>query len=103
MSARLLRCLPLLAASLALLVAGGTGAAVEEALEIYPGQHVAACKPAPIAGCVCSTDAFRELTVFPVSVNDANGTDPIGDAELLRLVDWLRRTCMTLTQGTNSR
>jgi hypothetical protein len=103
MSARLLRCLPLLAASLALLVTGGTGAEAEEAPELYPGQHVAVCKPAPITGCVCNTDVFGELSVFPVSVNDANGTDRTGDAELPRLVDWLRRTCTALTQGTNSR
>jgi hypothetical protein len=103
MSIRLLRSLPLLAVSLALLVTGGTGAEAEEGPELYPGQHVAGCKPAPIAGCVCNTDALGKLSIFPVSVNDANGTDRIEDAERLRLVDWLRRTCMALTQGANSR
>ena len=102
-SARPLRCHSIMVVSLALLVTGWIDTEAQGSPEHYPGQHVAACKPAPIAGCVCNTDAFGELPIFPLSVNDASATDRIGDAELLRLLDWLRRTCMALTQGTDPR
>jgi hypothetical protein len=35
------------------------------ATNLYPGRYVAVCKPAPIIGCLCSSDSQGEISVFP--------------------------------------
>lgn len=104
MSTRLSRCRLLVALPLALLLVGLTQVNAEETSEYYPGDHVANCKPAPIVGCVCETDPLSQVSIFPQSTSSAGGgTDRIQDVQLLRLIDWLRRTCMTMIAPTNSR
>ena len=72
---------------------------VSDAANLYPGRYAAVCTPAPIFGCVCATDALGEALMFTEldSTADHHLTD-IEDAEYLRMIAWLRRTCASLTQ-----
>jgi hypothetical protein len=71
----------------------------DETSELYPGRYVAHCKPAPNVGCVCETDALGQVSTFPQPISQArNGTDGVQEVEFLRMIDWLQRTCMALTQ-----
>ena len=102
MSTRRSRCSLLVALPLALLLVGLTQGNAGETSGHYPGDHVANCKPAPIVGCVCETDPLGQVSIFPQRA-DGGGTDRIQDVQLLRLIDWLRRTCMAMIAPTNSR
>jgi hypothetical protein len=77
-----------------------TGARADESSEaIYPGRYAANCKPAPIVGCVCETDSAgptRQLFQTAGESNDHDGR--IGDIEYLRMMEWLRATCTTVTR-----
>ena len=60
---------------------------------LYPGRHNAICKPAPILGCLCETNA-GPVSIFPQLASEASDpVAPIRDIEYLRLVEWLRLTC----------
>jgi hypothetical protein len=90
--------------ALALLLVGPTLATADEASEHYPGRYAAVCKPAPIVGCVCEADSLGQPSIFPQSVDAAgDGTNLIQDVELLRLIDWMRRTCVAVTKPANFR
>ena len=61
--------------------------------QLYPGRHNAICRPAPILGCLCETNA-GQVSIFPqLASDDADSIAPIRDVEYLRLVQWLRLTC----------
>ena len=72
---------------------------VPDAANLYPGRYAAVCTPAPIFGCVCIRDPRGEALMFTEldSTADHHLTD-IEDAEYLRMIAWLRRTCASLTQ-----
>ena len=91
--------LPLLVVGEAL---GQSQADAPHATNLYPGRYVAVCKPAPIIGCLCSSDSQGEISVFPelTSAADHRPKD-VKDAEYLQMVAWLRRTCASLTRPTN--
>ena len=60
---------------------------------LVPGRHNAICKPAPMLGCLCETNA-GQVSIFPqLASDDADSIAPIRDVEYLRLVQWLRLTC----------
>jgi hypothetical protein len=68
----------------------------ESSAAIYPGRYAANCKPAPIVGCVCETDlAGSTRPLFQVA-GDSDGR--IGDIEYLRMMEWLRATCIAVTR-----
>jgi hypothetical protein len=69
---------------------------------LYPGRYVAVCKPAPIIGCLCSSDSHGEISVFPELTGAADHRlEDVKDTEYLQMVTWLRRTCASLTRPTN--
>jgi len=66
---------------------------------LYPGRHNAICKPAPMLGCLCETNA-GQVSIFPqFTGDDANPVAPIRDVEYLRLVEWLRLTCQRIVNS----
>jgi hypothetical protein len=71
------------------------GAYADESTEpLYPGRHIASCKPAPIVGCLCETD-IGHASIFPQS----DASDPAElrrDGEYSQMVRWLRLTCQTI-------
>ena len=71
-----------------------------DAANLYPGRYAAVCIPAPMFGCVCTTDPLGEALMFTEldSTADHHLKD-IGDTEYLRMIAWLRRTCASLTQS----
>ena len=79
---------------------GFTFAHADEATDpLYPGRYVAHCKPAPISGCICETDALGQVsTLSPVSSKTGDDVGHIEDIELRRLVEWLLLTCAAITQ-----
>jgi hypothetical protein len=71
-----------------------------DAANLYPGRYAAVCIPAPMFGCVCTTDPLGEALMFTELDSTANHhLKDIGDTEYLRLIAWLRRTCASLTQS----
>ena len=73
---------------------------VSDAANLYPGRYAAVCIPAPMFGCVCTTDSLGEALMFTEldSKADHHFKD-MGDTEYLRMMAWLRRTCASLTQS----
>ena len=67
-STRLSRCALLTALALAVPTVRPTiaeaQADVPDAANLYPGRYVAVCTPAPIFGCVCTTDSPGEAFTF---------------------------------------
>jgi hypothetical protein len=63
---------------------------------LYPGRYVANCKPAPGFGCICDTGSASQGV--PVSSETRNDIRHIEDVELRRLVEWMRLTCVAVTQ-----
>jgi hypothetical protein len=84
---------------------GFAGARADERPEaLYPGRYAANCKQAPIVGCVCDTDTLGQVSIFPQTASEGRtSADRVQEAERLRMIDWVRRTCMALTQPTNPR
>jgi len=78
-----------------------TSAQADETFELYPGRYAMVCKPAPIAGCVCDTDTLGQVSIFPETASAS--ADRVREVERLRMIDWVRRTCMAVTQPTNPR
>ena len=79
-------------------VTGGAATAhPDEAAEpLYPGRHIAICKPAPIVGCLCETDTGH-ASIFPQSISDASDPATLKrDDEYSQMVQWLRLTCQTI-------
>jgi hypothetical protein len=76
------------------------GAHADEAAEpLYPGRHIASCRPAPIAGCLCVTDT-GQASVFPKFVSDpADPAGPMRDGEYSRMLQWLRLTCQAVARS----
>jgi hypothetical protein len=73
---------------------------VSDAANLYPGRYAAVCVPAPMFGCVCTTDSLGEALMFTELDSTANhDLKDIGDTEYLRMIAWLRRTCASLTQS----
>jgi hypothetical protein len=69
-----------------------------DATNVYPGRYVAVCKPAPIIGCLCSSDAQGETLVFPELTGTAHHrSKDARDTEYLQMVTWMRRTCISLS------
>jgi len=90
----------LLALVLPLLAVGGALAQPQtdapDITNVYPGRYVAICKPAPITGCLCSSDS--QASVFPELTGTAkHRSKDVRDADYLQMVTWLRRTCISLT------
>jgi len=66
---------------------------------LVPGRHNAICKPAPILGCLCETNA-GQVSIFPqFASDDVDPVAPIRDVEYLRLVEWLRLTCQRIVNS----
>jgi hypothetical protein len=79
-------------------VTGGAATAhADEAAEpLYPGRHIASCKPAPIVGCLCETDTGH-ASIVPQSVSDAFDSAKLKrEGEYSQMVQWLRLTCQTI-------
>ena len=75
-------------------------AGASDAVNLYPGRYAAVCIPAPMFGCVCTTDPLGEALMFTEIDSKANHhLRETGDTEYLRMVAWLRRTCASLTQS----
>ena len=71
-----------------------------DATNLYPGRYASVCIPAPMFGCVCTTDPLGEALMFTELDSTANHhLKDIGDTEYLRMIAWLRRTCASLTQS----
>ena len=69
-------------------------------VDVFPGRYAAVCIPAPMFGCVCTTDPLGEALMFTELDSTANHhLKDIGDTEYLRMIAWLRRTCASLTQS----
>jgi hypothetical protein len=68
--------------------------------DMFPGRYAAVCIPAPMFGCVCTTDPLGEALMF-TELNSAadHHLKDIGDTEYLRMIAWLRRTCASLTES----
>ena len=82
----------------------GAQADVSAAASLYPGRYTAVCIPAPMFGCVCTTDSLGEALMFTELDSTANHhLRDIGDTEYLRMISWLRRTCASLTQPAAAR
>lgn len=106
------RIFPLSAHSLlyALLIALGcemqlSGLAITEARAdetseaLYPGRYTANCKAAPIVGCVCETDSARRTRQLLQAAGESDDHDGrIGEIEYLQMMEWLRATCIAVTQ-----
>jgi hypothetical protein len=79
---------------------GVTAVRADEGFEsVYPGRYVANCKPAPVVGCVCVIDSAGstpQLAQSTTEVGDPNGR--IEDTEYSRMLEWMRRTCIAVTQ-----
>ena len=70
-----------------------------DAANLYPGRYAAVCTPAPIFGCVCTTEPGGEPLVFAELDSTADHHLKDGaDSKYLRMISWLRRTCESLTQ-----
>ena len=66
---------------------------------LVPGRHNTICKPAPILGCLCETNA-GQVSIFPQFVSDdVDPVAPIRDVEYLRMVEWLRLTCQRVVNS----
>ena len=73
---------------------------MSDAANLYPGRYAAVCIPAPMFGCVCTTDPLGEALMFTELDSKANRhLKEIQDTEYLRMIAWLRRTCASLTQS----
>jgi hypothetical protein len=99
-------CVLLIALVLGLSASGSVipSAQADENSELYPGRYAMVCKPAPIVGCVCDTDTLGQVSIFPRSASEGRASaDRVQEVERLRMIDWVRRTCMAMTQPTNPR
>jgi hypothetical protein len=108
MSTRLSRSALLIALALAIPAIAQTIAQAQpdapDAANLYPGRYNAVCTPAPIIGCVCTTDSPGEVLTFPELDRTADHRlKDEGGTEYLRMIAWLRRTCMSLTQSASPR
>ena len=63
---------------------------------LYPGRYVAACKPASVVGCVCSTGSHEQISAFALKT-DVGVRDPA----YWRMIEWLRRSCTSLAPQTD--
>jgi hypothetical protein len=71
------------------------GAHADEANEpLYPGRHIANCKPTPIVGCLCETD-IGHASIFLQS-DTSDPAELKRDGEYSQMVQWLRLTCQTI-------
>jgi hypothetical protein len=79
--------------------AAGPHADEAAAEPLYPGRHNAICRPAPILGCLCETNA-GQVSIFPqLASDDADPVAPIRNVEYLRMVEWLRLTCQRVVNS----
>jgi hypothetical protein len=83
--------------------AGGfavTGARAGESSEsVYPGRYAVNCKPAPIAGCVCQTDPSEPTRqIFQTAGELDEHDDQIRDTGYLRMMEWVRATCIAVNR-----
>jgi hypothetical protein len=77
--------------------AGGFWARADDASEaLYPGQYVTNCKPAPIVGCVCERDSTEQM---PQLLQSTSESRPTRDIEYSRMIEWMRQTCIAVTQS----
>jgi len=74
-----------------------------DATNLYPGRYAAVCIPAPMFGCVCTTDPLGEALTFTGLDSTDNHLKEEVDSEYLRMISWLRRTCASLTQPAAAR
>jgi hypothetical protein len=79
---------------------GVTAVRADEGFEsVYPGRYVTNCKPAPVVGCVCVIDSAgstSQLAQSATEVGDPNGR--FEDIEYSRMLEWMRQTCIAVTQ-----
>ena len=80
--------------TLGLAIARAQAADVSDLAKLYPGRYAAVCIPAPMFGCVCTTDSLGEALMFTELDSTANHhLGDAGDSEYLRMIAWLRGTC----------
>jgi len=66
---------------------------------LYPGRYAANCKAAPIVGCVCETDSVgRTRQLFQTAGESDDHDGRSSDIEYLRMMEWLRATCIAVTR-----
>ena len=75
----------------------------EASKSLYPSRYVTNCKPAPIVGCVCDTDAGQALQPFRSTSGANDHTQRIRDTEYVRMIEWMRLTCNAVTQSEGLR
>ena len=86
------------------LQAGGlaiTAARADDASEaLYPGRYVTNCKPATIVGCVCESDSAGQMPqLLPSTSKSADDNRRIREIEHSRMIEWMRLTCIAVTQA----
>ena len=92
---------PLIALTFQMQAGGITGARADDASgALYPGQYVTNCKPAPIVGCVCEGDSTGQM---PQPLQSTSESGRIRDIEYSRMIEWMRLTCIAVTQSGGPR
>ena len=86
---------PLIALALQMQAGGITGARADDASGA-PGQYVTNCRPAPIVGCVCESDSAGQM---PQLLQSTSESRRIRDIEYSRMIEWMRLTCIAVTQS----
>jgi len=70
---------------------------------LYPGRYVTNCKPAPILGCVCDTDAGQAARPSRSTSGANDHAQHIRDTEYVRMIERMRLTCNAVTQSEGLR
>ena len=92
---------PLIALAFQMQADGITGARADDASgALYPGQYVTNCKPAPIVGCVCEGDSTGQM---PQPLQSTSESGRTRDIEYSRMIEWMRLTCIAVTQSGEPR
>ena len=86
---------PLIALAFQMQAGGIAGARADDASGA-PGQYVTNCRPAPIVGCVCESDSAGQM---PQLLQSTSESRRIRDIEYSRMIEWMRLTCIAVTQS----
>ena len=88
---------PLIALAFQMQAGGIAGARADDASgALCPGQYVTNCKPAPIVGCVCEGDSTGQM---PQPLQSTSESGRTRDIEYSRMIEWMRLTCIAVTQS----
>ena len=90
---------PLIALAFQMQAGGIAGARADDASGA-PGQYVTNCRPAPIVGCLCESDSAGQM---PQLLQSTSESRRIRDIEYSRMIEWMRLTCIAVTQSGGPR